>query len=165
MAAKTAPNTGEIYLENALRYLKVTFGDSGVADVPLANAIADSDTVVVTPIFSWGGGGINIFGVSSRVATAFKAGCTISIGTDSDASASAAAYFLSTDKVAATAVEGHKLNASWTSMDTGGSATDTVMTALFYSTSGALELTYTPADSDELATGVLEIGIWYSYGY
>jgi hypothetical protein len=165
MAAKTAPGVGEAYLENAMRVAYVTFGDSAAADVPLTNAIADSDTVVVTPVFNWGAGGITIFGISSRVVTAFKAGCSIAVGTDSDASVSAAAYWLTTDKVAATAAEGHRPNSSWIDLDSGGSATLTNGIApMYYSGSGALEVTYTPADSDELATGVLEIGVWYVYG-
>lgn len=165
MAAKTAPGVGEAYLENAMRVAYVTFGDSSVADVPLYNAIADSDTVVVTPVFSWGAGGITIFGVSTRVVTAFKAQSTISIGTDSDASASAAAYWLTVDKVAATAAEVHRPNSTWIDLDTGGSASlANGITPLFYSGTGTMELTYTPADSDELATGVLEVGIWYVYG-
>jgi len=57
------------------------------------------------------------------VVTAFKAGSAISVGTDSDASASSATYWLTTDKVAATAAEVHRPNSSWIDLDTGGSAT------------------------------------------
>jgi len=161
MAAKTAPGVGETYLDNAMRYLKVTFGDSSVADVALTNAVADSDTLVVNPIFSWGSGGMNILGISTRVATAFKAGSTISIGTDSDSSASAAANWAAADAIIATVAAANQLFTTWGG--DGGSATS-IAGGFYYSTSGSLELHYTPADSDEAATGVLEIGIWYVYG-
>ena len=168
MAAKTAPNVGETYLENALRYQQVVFGDSANADVDISCVSAPYDDSTGTEevnVFTWGPGGIQIFGVSARVVNAFEAGAIISLGTDSNASASAGAYWLSTDKVAATVPETQRLSASWTSMDTGGSATDTVMTPLFSSATGALQLIYQPGTSVGVGTGVLEIGIWYAYGY
>jgi hypothetical protein len=161
MAAKTAPGVGEIFLDNGVRYLKVTFGGSGVADVPLSAAVADSDTLVVTPIFSWGGGGMNLLGISTRVVTAFKAGSTISLGTDSMASASSATSLMIAEVIGATVVVANQVNTSWAG--DGTSATGCIG-GLFYSTSGVIELHYTAADSDELATGVLEIGLLYTYG-
>ena len=169
MAAQTIPKVGEAYLENAMRYLTVTYGDS-TSDVPQETTISDSEAGNVIPaaIFSWGAGGITIYGVTSRVITAFKAGTGISVGTDSDASASAAAYWLSTDKVAATiATVTHPITTSWLDIDASGSATlANGITPMYYSGTGTIEVTFQAGDSDQTVpdTGQVEFGVWYTYG-
>ena len=155
MAALLAPKIGEAYLDNVLRFQKIVWGGSdasGSVDIVAAQS-ANSDTLQDIALFEYGPGGIMIFGVGHHIDVVFEAQTDIEIGgTDTDGWGIVAA-------VAATDAGPSDYWKSNMHMST------TAELSHFYSTaSGAINLTYTPGTAGASVTGIISVGVWYSYG-
>lgn len=153
MAVITAPKVGEAYLDNAVRFQKITWGGAS-GDITITGATVNSDTPLDIALFEYGPGGIMILGVAHQVVTAFSAGDAITIGgTDTDGWAIA-------ENVAATLAG----DGNWMYSNYSGSATGDL--SHFYSTaSGAINLGYNAGGATEdSASGTIMVGIWYTYG-
>lgn len=155
MAAKTIPAVGESYLDNAVRFQKVVWGGSdasGSVDI-VASQSADSDTLQDVALFEYGPGGIMILGVAHRVDVAFEAATTIAIGgTDTDG-------WAIVENTAATLANA---DGYWYSNLAASASSD--LSHFFATASGAVNLTYTPGTAGASVTGIISVGIWYTYG-
>lgn len=155
MAVITAPKVGEAFLDNALRFQKVVWGGSdasGSVDILGANS-ADSDTLQEIALFEYGPGGIMIFGVAHHTDVIFEAETDITIGnTDTDG-------WAIVEVVNATAAS----PADYWQSNIAGSAT-TQLNHYYSTASGAINLTYTPGTAGASMTGIISVGVWYSYG-
>jgi len=155
MAVKTIPKVGEAYEDNALRFQKVIWGGSdatGSVDIVGENS-ADSDTQQDIALFEYGPGGIMIFGVAHHTDVVFEAETDIEIGgTDTDG-------WGIIEVVNATAAS----PADYWQSNIAGSAT-TQFSHFYSSVSGAINLTYTPGTAGASLTGIISVGVWYTYG-
>jgi hypothetical protein len=155
MAALLAPKVGEAYLDNVLRFQKIVWGGSdasGSVDIVGANS-ADSDTLQDIALFEYGPGGIMVFGVAHHIDAVFEAETDITIGgTDTDGWGTVLA-------VAATAAGPSDYWKSNMCM-----STTTELNHYFSTASGAINLTYTPGTAGASMTGIISVGVWYTYG-
>jgi len=153
MATITAPKVGEAFLDNAVRFQKVSWGGAS-GDITITGACVDSDTPLDIDIFEYGPGGIMILGIAHQVSVAFSAGDAITIGgTDTDGWAIA-------ENVAATLAHEN----GWFYSNYSGSATSD-LSHFYSSVSGSIKLGYNAgAATEDSASGTINVGIWYTYG-
>jgi len=151
MAALTAPKVGEAYLDNAVRFQKISWGAS-TADLEATGSCVDSDTPFDVALFEYGPGGIMVLGVGTHIDSVFSAETDISVGgTDTDG-------WVDVENVNATLAGAGYFNSNFA-----GSAT-TCFSQYYSTASGAINLTYTAGAAADTVSGIITVGIWYTYG-
>jgi hypothetical protein len=156
MAAAYIPAPGQFAGDNpwGVQMVKVTCGGSGeTADVKLA-AIESGSADQVVSLFEYGAGGLMVLDIKTRVKEAFLATAAMTIGD----TASADGFYTSAmiGPTTANADGVFKSMVQDTSSSRGG--------GWYTSTSGVIELVFSPADSTDAVSGIIEVQLWYAYG-
>lgn len=156
MAAAYVPAPGQFLGDNpwGVQMVKVTCGGSGeTADVKLS-AIASGSADQVVTLFEYGAGGLMVLDIKTRVTEAFVATAAMTIGDTASADGFATSAMLGPTSVVTTGE--FKSMIQDTSSSRGG--------GWYTSTSGVIELTFTPVDSADAVSGIIEVQLWYAYG-